>query len=47
MGFEQLSEIDRVNGIFTLIFIGISIILGIRILIKYNSLKRKELIKIE
>ena len=46
MGFEQLSEIDRINGIFTLIFIGMSIFLGIRILLKYNSLKRKELITI-
>ena len=46
MGFEQLSEIDRVNGIFTLIFIILSIIIGIRILLKYKSLKRKELITI-
>ncbi len=46
MGFENLSEIDRVNGIFTLIFIILSIIIGIRILLKYKSLKRKELITI-
>jgi hypothetical protein len=46
LGFEQLSESDRVNGIFTLIFIMISVILGIRILLKYKSLKRKELITI-
>ena len=46
MGFEQLSEIDRVSGIFTLTFIAISVILGIRILLKYKSLKRKELLTI-
>lgn len=46
MGFKQLSEIDRVSGIFTLTFIAISVILGIRILLKYKSLKRKELFTI-
>ncbi|MFX1363678.1 MAG: hypothetical protein ACFFCE_09280 [Promethearchaeota archaeon] len=46
MGFDQLSDIDRVNGIFALIFITISIIIGFRILLKYITLKRKELFTI-
>ncbi|MBY8981826.1 MAG: hypothetical protein KGD57_02690 [Candidatus Lokiarchaeota archaeon] len=46
MGFEDLSEAHQINGIFTLIFISISIIVGLRILLKYISLKRKELFTI-
>jgi len=46
MGFEELEYLEQVNSIFTLIFVIISILLGVRILLKYFSLKRKELLTI-
>lgn len=46
MGFEDLSDADQINGIFTLIFILISMVVGVRILFKYKALRRKELITI-
>lgn len=46
MGFEDLTELEILQGSFALIFIIISLILGIRIAFKYFSLKRFELITV-
>ncbi|MBD3227298.1 MAG: hypothetical protein GF329_03845 [Candidatus Lokiarchaeota archaeon] len=42
MGIEILSDIQKLQGIFTLIFIIISLIIGIRILLKYFKSKKFE-----
>jgi len=42
----QLTEFDVINGSFTLLFVLISIIVGVRILLKYFSLRRKDLITV-
>jgi hypothetical protein len=44
MGLADLTDIEILQGTFTLIFCIISIILGLRIFSKYFSLKHKELI---
>ncbi|MBD3340645.1 MAG: hypothetical protein GF353_16175 [Candidatus Lokiarchaeota archaeon] len=46
MGLNDLNEIEIIQGSFALIFVSISILLGLRILLKYFKLKRKELITI-
>ena len=43
MVLANLTELEILQGIFTLIFVSISIILGLVILLKYFSIKRKEL----
>ncbi len=44
MGIEELSELDILHGIFTTIFVVISLLVGIRILLKYFEHKRMELV---
>jgi hypothetical protein len=44
MALTDLTELEILQGIFTLIFVLISIVLGLIILLKYFSIKRKELI---
>ncbi len=46
MGIEQLTELDILHGIFTSLFVLISLIVGLRILFKYFEHKRKELITV-
>ena len=46
MGIEDLETLEIIHGTFTLIFVIISIIIGIRILFKYLNIKRKEIISI-
>jgi hypothetical protein len=46
MGLAELTDIEILQGSFTLVFCIISIILGLRIFSKYFSLKRKELIHV-
>lgn len=43
MGIEKLSELDILHGIFTTIFVVISLLVGLRILLKYFEHKRMEL----
>ena len=44
MGIEELSELDILHGIFTTIFVVLSLLVGIRILLKYFEHKRMELV---
>ncbi|TFG23407.1 MAG: hypothetical protein EU532_13530 [Promethearchaeota archaeon] len=46
MKIQDLNQLELIHGTFTLIFIIISILLGVRILIKYFSAKQKELITV-
>ncbi len=46
MGIEELSELDILHGIFTTIFVVISLLVGLRILLKYFEHKRTELIAV-
>ena len=46
MGIEELSELDILHGIFTTIFVVISLLVGIRILLKYFEYKRTELVAV-
>ena len=42
MGIEDLTEVEVLYGIFNFLFVSLLISIGIRIIIKYFSLKRKE-----
>jgi len=46
MGIEELSELDILHGIFTTIFVVISLLVGLRILLKYFEHKRTELVAV-
>jgi hypothetical protein len=46
MGIETLNASEIVEGSFTLVFVVISLIVGCKILFKYRSLKKKELITV-
>lgn len=46
MGIEELSELDILHGIFTTIFVVISLLVGLRILLKYFEHRRTELIAV-
>jgi hypothetical protein len=46
MSIENLTELDVLNGIFTSIFVFVSIIVALKILTKYFEHKRKELITV-
>ena len=46
MGLEDLTQLEILQSIFAIIFVSISLVLGFRILLKYFSLKNKELITI-
>ncbi|MHA1724983.1 MAG: hypothetical protein ACTSYC_05175 [Promethearchaeota archaeon] len=46
IGIEQFTELDIIRAWFSLLFVLISIIIGLRILIKYRAFKRKELITV-
>ncbi|TXT55025.1 MAG: conserved membrane protein of unknown function [Promethearchaeota archaeon] len=46
MGLEDLETLEIIHGTFTLTFVLISILIGIRILLKYFKLKRKEIITV-
>ncbi len=46
MGIEELSQLDIINGIFTTIFVIVSLIVGLKILIKYFAYKQKQLITV-
>ena len=46
MGIEDLSDLQIIYGIFNLIFVCFTIIIGIKILLKYIPFKRKEFITV-
>ena len=46
MGLEEISELDILHGIFTTLFVIISLLVGIRILLKYFKYKRREYITV-
>ncbi|MHA1762697.1 MAG: hypothetical protein ACTSYC_02935 [Promethearchaeota archaeon] len=46
MGIEELSQLEIINGIFTTLFVIVSLIVGLKILIKYFSYKQKQLITV-
>ncbi|MFX1338843.1 MAG: hypothetical protein ACFFDK_09560 [Promethearchaeota archaeon] len=46
MGIEQLSELEILHGIFTTIFVVISLLVGLKILLKYFEHKRTELVAV-
>ena len=46
MGIEDLTQLEILQSVFAIIFVSISLVLGFRILLKYFSLKNKELITI-
>lgn len=46
MGIEELPDLEIFNGIFTLLFVVVSIIVGLRILLKYFAYRRTELITV-
>ncbi len=46
MRIEDLDQLEIIHGTFTLIFIIISILIGIRILLKYSTYKQKEFITV-
>ena len=46
MGFENLTEIEIIVGIFDSVFVIISIIIGIKLILKYFSHKQVSLITI-
>ena len=46
MPIEGLTELEIINGIFTSIFVFISILIGLRIILKYNKHQIKELITV-
>jgi len=46
MGIEELSELDILHGLFTTIFVVISLLVGLRILLKYFEHRRTELVAV-
>ena len=44
MPIENLTELEIINGIFTSLFVFVSVLVGFRILLKYNKHQLKELI---
>ncbi len=46
MGIEELSELDILHGIFTTLFVVISLLVSLRILLKYFEHRRNELITV-
>ena len=46
VGFEELTNYEIVHGLFALIFVIISLIIGLKILLKGFSLNRKEFITV-
>lgn len=46
MGIEELSELDILHGIFTTLFVVVSLLVGLRILFKYFEHRRTELITV-
>ena len=46
MGIEELSELDILHGIFTTLFVVVSLLVGLRILLKYFEHRRNELITV-
>jgi len=46
IGVEQFTELDIIRAVFSLAFVVISIFIGLKILLKYFSLRRTELITV-